>query len=182
MLRLAGEEADGVVLVNATPTAIAAMLQRFWAGVDARGGDRAAVDVVCRVGVALDEDDAALRTLLRREVAGYGSTQAYNAFFARQGFRPEADAMRAAWARKDGQAAAAAVSDAMLDALFAFGDAGRCRARLEAYYAAGVRTLVVMPLSAREAQARREAVWRTIEFAAAELAPQALSGSSPGQH
>jgi alkanesulfonate monooxygenase SsuD/methylene tetrahydromethanopterin reductase-like flavin-dependent oxidoreductase (luciferase family) len=108
--------------------------------------------------------------MLRRHLASYGSTRAYNAFFRRQGFAAEAEALRAAWEQRDGRAAAAAVSDAMLEEVFVFGDAARCRARLEAYYAAGVRTPLVLPLSAREGPQRRDAILSTIEFAAREFA------------
>jgi probable F420-dependent oxidoreductase len=166
MLRLAGEHADGVVLVNVSRRVIGSMLESFWEGVDASGRNRQIVDVVCRIGVAVDEDTAELRTMLRRHVASYGSTRAYNALFRRQGFAAEAEAMRMAWERRDGRAAADAVSDAMLEDLFVFGDADRCRAQFEAYYAAGVRTPLVMPISAREGPRRREAIMSTIEFAA----------------
>jgi probable F420-dependent oxidoreductase len=166
MLRLAGAHADGVVLVNVGPRMIETMLQTFWAGADASGRDHRPLDVICRVGVAVDEDSAELRADLRRHIASYGSTRAYNMFFQRQGFETEARAMRAAWEQRDGKAASAAVSDAMLDELFVLGDAERCRARLEAYYAAGVRTVLVMPMSARAGQQRRESILSTIEFAA----------------
>ena len=170
MLRLAGQRADGVVLVNVSRRTVGSMLETFWAGVDASGRERGMLDVVCRIGVAVDEDTEELRAVLRRHVAGYGSTQAYNAFFRRQGFAAEAEALRAAWEQRDGRAAAAAVSDAMLEEVFVFGDAARCRARLEAYYAAGVRTPLVLPLSAREGPQRRDAILSTIEFAAREFA------------
>jgi probable F420-dependent oxidoreductase len=170
MLRLAGERAAGVVLVNVSRSMLGSMLESFWEGVEASGREREAVDVVCRIGVAFDEDTEELRAVLRRHLAGYGSTRAYNALFRRQGFEAEAEAMRVAWEQRDGRAAAAAVSDAMLEELFVFGDAGRCRARLEAYYAAGVRTLLIMPLSAREPPRRREAILSTIESAAREFA------------
>ena len=170
MLRLAGERADGVVLVNVSRRVLGSLLERFWEGADASGRDRGTLDVVCRIGVAVDEDTEELRAMLRRHVASYGSTRAYNAFFRRQGFEAEAEAMRVAWEQRDGRAAAAAVSDAMLDELFVFGDAARCRARLEAYAAAGVRTPLVMPLSARAGARRRDAILSTIEFAAREFA------------
>src|SRR5918911_3793468 len=123
MLRLAGERADGVVLVNVSRRVLGSLLERFWEGADASGRDRGSLDVVCRIGVAVDEDTQELRAMLRRHVASYGSTRAYNAFFRRQGFEAEAEALRAAWEQRDGRAAAAAVSDAMLEEVFVFGDA-----------------------------------------------------------
>jgi probable F420-dependent oxidoreductase len=174
MLRLAGAAADGVVLVNVAARALPSLLGSFWAGVDASGRARAQVDVVCRVGVALDEDVDRLRPLLRRELAGYGSTRPYNAFFRRQGFAVEAEAIRAAWERRDGQAAAAAVSDRMVDELFVVGDADACRARLRTFVEAGIRTLLIMPVSAHtDEDGHRQSVLRTIEGVARELAPSA---------
>jgi alkanesulfonate monooxygenase SsuD/methylene tetrahydromethanopterin reductase-like flavin-dependent oxidoreductase (luciferase family) len=87
--------------------------------------------------------------------------------------------LRVACQQRDGLAAAAAVSDAMLDDLFVYGDAARCRAQLEAYYAAGVRTLLILPLSARAHPRRREAILGTIEFAAREFASRCTRWLGP---
>jgi alkanesulfonate monooxygenase SsuD/methylene tetrahydromethanopterin reductase-like flavin-dependent oxidoreductase (luciferase family) len=102
---------------------------------------------VQRIAVAIDEDEDALRRVFQRELAGYGRTSYYNDFFARQGYADEASEMREAWARGDGRAASAAVTQRMIDETFIFGTRQGCRDRLAEYRAAGVRTPVIIPVS-----------------------------------
>jgi alkanesulfonate monooxygenase SsuD/methylene tetrahydromethanopterin reductase-like flavin-dependent oxidoreductase (luciferase family) len=164
MLRLAGEVADGVALSYAALPGLPAQLAEAHAGLAAAGRQVADFDVVQRLGVAVDEDEEQLLPALRREIAGYGRSRAYNQSFARQGYPDEARGMWQAWQRRDGRAAMRAVSDRLLADTFVFGDVEACRARLAAYRAAGLRTPVVVPISvhpdARERQRRRR---RTLE-------------------
>ncbi|MFM7063349.1 MAG: LLM class F420-dependent oxidoreductase, partial [Actinomycetes bacterium] len=64
----------------------------------------------------------------------------------RAGFDDEIDALEAAHARGDREAAVAAISDRMVDAIDICGDARTVVAAVEAYRAAGVDHPVVMPL------------------------------------
>ena len=142
MLRLAGELADGVVLsfagLPAIPIQVAAL---------GRVGDGENFDVIQRLGVAVGEDEELLLPALRRELAVYGRSRAYNASFARQGYTAEAEGMRAAWARREWRAAAEAVSDRLVRDTFVFGSPEACREGLMAYSEAGLTTPIVIPIS-----------------------------------
>lgn len=167
MHRLAGSAAEGVVLVFNVPERTGELLGDFRAGASDVGRDPAELEVVAKVFVAVDEGLEDLGPQLRRFVTGYGIVPAYNALLARQGFRSEAEAMAGAWAQGRRSEAAAAVSDDLLRALFVFGDADHCRARLGDYLAAGVTTLIVAPITAAaDPRRRRERLQRTVEVVA----------------
>jgi probable F420-dependent oxidoreductase len=155
MIRLAGEIADGLILSQTALPGLPGLLEEFWAAVAESGRDQDDVDVVLRVAVAMDEDEDVLRAVFQRELAGYGRTKVYNQFFERQGYVAEADGIREAWSRRDGRAAAAAVSDQMMNEVFVFGTPGMCRQRLNAYCEAGVRTPVIIPVSVHPDQEER---------------------------
>jgi probable F420-dependent oxidoreductase len=149
MLRLAGEIADGVVLSFAGLGAIPAQLGEVSAHLPA------GFDVLQRVGVAIDEDEQRFRSAVRRELAGYARTQAYNASFARQGYAAEASAIQQAWQRGDARAAAEAVSDRLIADTYLFGTPEVCRDRLASYRQAGLRTPIVVPISLDPEPAQR---------------------------
>jgi probable F420-dependent oxidoreductase len=155
MFRLAGQVADGLILHNASPESVLNLLRDLNAGLASSGRDRSEVEVVFRVGVAINEDESTLFPMLRRDVASYASARPYNRFFARQGFAAEAAAIEAAWAARDGRAAAEAVSERMLRALFITGSANECRGRLDAVRHAGVDTPVIIPISSHPDPATR---------------------------
>lgn len=149
MIELAGEIADGVILSQAGRSALPTILEDYWMAVESSGRERDDVEVVQRIAVAVDEEEDTLRQVFRRELAGYGRTKFYNDFFVRQGLLEpeEASAMREAWARGEGRAAAATISDRMVEQCFVFGSADVCRARLAEYRRAGITTPVIIPVS-----------------------------------
>ena len=93
MLRLAGETADGALLNWATPEQIAVSRARINEGI-ARGGRAAgAVPVTMYIRVCIDDDVAAARQALGRQVLGYALGQpgipqdaGYRGLFGRMGF------------------------------------------------------------------------------------------------
>jgi probable F420-dependent oxidoreductase len=164
MRRLAGEIGDGIVMVFTTPEGTPALLEPVVDGARACGRDPGALDVVAKLFVAVDEDDADLRALLRRLVTGYGTVPAYNRMLASEGFDREARAMAEAWANGDRRGALAAASDELLERLFIFGDEAACLRRLREHADAGARTLLIAPVTAaRDPAERRARVRRTIE-------------------
>src|ERR1700719_3115179 len=66
MLRLAGELGDGVIVNFVTPETLPAMLDHTREGMRSVGKDPAKLDVVCRIILAVDEDEAVTRNLFRR--------------------------------------------------------------------------------------------------------------------
>jgi probable F420-dependent oxidoreductase len=172
MFALAGEIGDGVILVFNAAERTQRLLADAAAGARNAGRDPAQLDVVAKLFVAVDEDSAELKAMLRRLLVGYATVPAYNALLRRQGFVVEAEAMADAWARGERREALAAVSDELLHKLYVFGSAPECAARLEAYAAAGVRTPLIAPTTAAtDVDERRRKITRTIALAARTLAP-----------
>lgn len=170
MHRLAGAVGDGLITVFTTVEATPALLGDFHAGARDAGRDPASLGVVSKQFVAVDEDDEALRAMLRRFVCGYATVPAYNALIARQGFAEEAERMAAAWAEGRREDALAAVTDELLEALIAFGSADRCASRLRAHAGAGVTTLLIAPVTAvRDPVELRRRVRATVEQIGARL-------------
>ena len=147
MLRLAGEVADGVILYLFTPDGVKDALAQVHEGARAAGRDPSQIDVVMRIGVALDEDPAFLSYMLRRVTTSYAMVDVYNASLTRQGFGEEASTLARLWKEGDRDGAANAITDEMLDALYIAGDIDACNNKLQAFRDAGVTTPVLFPIS-----------------------------------
>lgn len=171
MFELAGAIGDGVLISLGAAHAVSKLLASFRQGAAGAGRDPGELDVWCRVLVAADEDGPELEQMLRRFLVGYGTVPAYNAHLANQGYEREAAAMAQAWAERRRADAVAAVSDGLLRGLVAYGSAERCVERLRAYRDAGVKTLVVDPVSAAPDPAERHRrVRRTVHIVQEGLA------------
>lgn len=151
MLRLAGREADGVLLSLVSPEDVPTMKAR----VGSEG------EVVLRVGVVPSRDRDRAREQCRRLVAAYLNVPAYAAMHESLGRGEEIAPLRSAWRAGDRKAALAAVPDSLVDALFVHGAPESCRERLEAFQASGVTTPIVSILPfTRDRDDLREALRR----------------------
>ena len=168
MLRLAGEIGDGVIVNFVTPETVAPMLDNTRDGMRAAGKDPAGLDVVCRIICAVDEDESVARTLFRRSLTAYVTVPQYNKFFREIGFDKEATTAIDAWNAGDRKKALETVSDEMVDQIFVFGSAEKCRRRLDDYARAGITTTALQFSSfAKTPEERRVKVLRAIERLAA---------------
>ncbi|HBZ71706.1 MAG TPA: LLM class F420-dependent oxidoreductase [Deltaproteobacteria bacterium] len=136
MLRLAGREADGVILGLLSAEDVARVVAILGEG----GGGK---DVVARIAVCPSADPRKAREVARRILATYLQIPVYGRFHDWLGrgelLRPMREAARAG----DREAARRALPDALVDALFVHGTPEECREKLGRFVAAGVRTLVV---------------------------------------
>ncbi|HZO83362.1 MAG TPA: LLM class F420-dependent oxidoreductase [Candidatus Binataceae bacterium] len=141
MLRLAGEIGDGLITNFVTPATLPAMLEHVREGRRAAGKDPAApLDVVCRIMIAVDDDEEKVRAELRRHLTAYVTVPTYNAFFREIGFEREARLALEAWNAGDRKAALASLPERMIEEIYVFGSVANCRRRLEQYLRAGVTT------------------------------------------
>ena len=148
MVELAGEMADGLILTTLTPSHVRVMLDHL---------GRADLDVVLTVPVVLDEPEA--REVVRESLAAYGVIDVYNRHLVRQGFEEEARMLHEAWERRSWKEAVGAVSDRMVDSLSISGDLAKCREQIAGYREAGVKTLLLAPVTrVTEPKARRERI------------------------
>lgn len=138
MLALAGDVADGVILTCVGADDLATVMPHV----------RAGQEVVAWITVCPSTDAALVRSIARARLAGYLASPAYE---AQQCWLGRGDLLAGVWqAWRAGEglaAAAAAIPDAVIDALVVHGDADACRAHLARFTAAGVTTpiLEVMP-------------------------------------
>ena len=136
MLRLAGAQADGVLLSLLTPEDVERVLPLV------REGGRAK-DVVLRMAVCPIEDAEHARAIGRRMLATYLNVPTYARFHEWLGRTELLKGLHDAWRAGDRTAAARAIPDALVDALFIHGSPDACREKIERFVAAGVTTPIL---------------------------------------
>jgi alkanesulfonate monooxygenase SsuD/methylene tetrahydromethanopterin reductase-like flavin-dependent oxidoreductase (luciferase family) len=138
MLRLAGEQADGVLL-NYLPASHVP-----WCVEQVRRGGNATIYANIHVGVG---DRAAAAPQARYDLFSYAVVDAYARSFTRAGFGHSVQAIRAAHRAGDRAGALAAVTDEMVDAINVVGDEALVADTIGGYRRAGVEVPVVFPLT-----------------------------------
>jgi alkanesulfonate monooxygenase SsuD/methylene tetrahydromethanopterin reductase-like flavin-dependent oxidoreductase (luciferase family) len=143
--RMAGELADGLLLVHCTAQRLSQMIRA--AHESARQfGRRPDVVSVCTTVQAYAHDDVKLaREAARAGMALYMGLPYYNRLLRNSGFAAEAKAGAAAWQKGDQAALAAAASDRLIDAVTLCGPASRCRERMAELGECGVDMIGIMP-------------------------------------
>ncbi len=140
MLRLAGREADGVIVnwlaADDVPTVVAEMR----AGAGAQACQRT---VAARVFVCPSEDAAAVRAVGRRAIAAYLNVTVYAEFHRWLGRAPVLRGMWDAWRGGDRKAALDAIPDELVDQLIVHGPAQACREHIRRYVRAGVDVPII---------------------------------------
>lgn len=167
-VRLTGEKADGWLPIYYSRTRGHVQTQDLEEGARAAGRSLKDVDVAPYLVSCVSEDVAAARALVRAQITYYvgGMGVYYNNLVRRYGFVEESARIKEMWAKGDRKAAAAAVSDALLDDVGLAGSPAQVRAKLEEYRARGV----TMPIIAVAHNAARDMVRTTLET----FAPKAV--------
>lgn len=142
MLRLAGREADGAILNWLASYDVAQCLEAM---------DSPVADVVARIFVCPTPDTEYARALGRTLISTYLTVPAYAAFHDWLGRGDALRGMHEKWAAGDRAGAAAAIPDEVVDDLVLHGTPEQCRAAVQAYADAGVRTPVIALLPTPEA-------------------------------
>src|SRR6202167_618237 len=164
MVLLAGKNGDGVMATFITPETVAPMLANTRDGIPAAGKDPTELDVVCRIICAVDEDEAVARTLFRRSLTAYVTVPQYNKFFREIGYEKEATIAIDSWNAGDRKKALETIPDEMVEKIFVFGTAEKCRRRLDDYAKGGITTTALQFSSfARTPEERRAKVLKAIE-------------------
>jgi probable F420-dependent oxidoreductase len=138
MLRLAGREADGVIINWLSAEDVATV----------KPAVEADIPVAARIFVCPSEDTDMVREVGRRMIAAYLNVGVYAAFHRWLGRGPALEPMWTAWEAGDRKGALAAIPDEVVDALVVHGSFDECRAHVGRYVANGVDipVMAVIPI------------------------------------
>ena len=126
MLRLAGQEADGVIINWLAPTDVSTIAKIV--NEAAGGADR---EVVARIFVCPSENATVVRAAAKFAVAAYLNVPVYAEFHRWLGRGDQLQGMWDAWSAGDRKAAVAAISDEVVDELIVHGSPEACRRRIQ---------------------------------------------------
>ncbi|HKD69733.1 MAG TPA: LLM class flavin-dependent oxidoreductase [Candidatus Binataceae bacterium] len=144
-VRMAGELADGLLLVHCTAQRLAQVIRATRESARQFGRRPDEVAVVTSVQAYVHDDVKLAKEAARAGMAIYMGMPYYNRLLRNSGFASEAQSGAAAWERGDKAALAAAASDRLLDAITIYGPASRCRERLSALGQTGVDMIGIIP-------------------------------------
>jgi alkanesulfonate monooxygenase SsuD/methylene tetrahydromethanopterin reductase-like flavin-dependent oxidoreductase (luciferase family) len=145
MVRLAGEVAQGALWANAARSHMAESIR-------ALPSDKVS-DPNFMIGnmvpTCIADDKAAAAAVNRRTLTGYVRLPNYQQYWIEAGFEEEMTAIQQAIAKKEEDRIPQLMSDRWLQQVTLYGTASEVRAGVEAWFDAGVNTLIVVPSSSR---------------------------------
>jgi alkanesulfonate monooxygenase SsuD/methylene tetrahydromethanopterin reductase-like flavin-dependent oxidoreductase (luciferase family) len=145
MTALAGEIAQGAVWANAARSHMPESLKAL---PDA-ARTRPDFFIGNMVPTCIDADRAAAAAVSRRTLIGYVKLPNYQNYWIEAGFEEEMLAIRKALAAGQEDRLPALMSERWLSQVTLYGSASEVREGVEAWYAAGVKTLIVVPSSTK---------------------------------
>jgi probable F420-dependent oxidoreductase len=148
MLRLAGAQADGVILNWLSAGDVPTVLDECGRG----------IDVAARLFVIPIEDQATARAIGRRMITAYLNVDAYASFHRWLGRGESLEPMWEAWRAGDRKRALEVIPDEVVDDLIIHGSYAQCREHIGRYISAGVTipALAVVPFGIDLEEAVRE--------------------------
>jgi len=148
MVELAGEIADGAVWANGARSHMATSLSHL--------PDRARSSPDFFIGdmipTCVSDDRVAAAAVNRKTLTSYVKLPNYQNYWIEAGYADEMTAIRGAIARNDDDGVRAAMSERWLSDVTLYGSPRDVRDGVEAWRAAGVRTLILVPSSTRGGQ------------------------------
>jgi alkanesulfonate monooxygenase SsuD/methylene tetrahydromethanopterin reductase-like flavin-dependent oxidoreductase (luciferase family) len=148
MVALSAEIGQGAVWANGARSHMAASL----AALPAAQRTDPAFFIGDMIPTCIDDDRAAAAAVNRRTLASYVKLPNYQNYWIEAGYEEEMTAIRAAVARREDDKIPSLMSDRWLRDVTLFGPASEVREGVEAWRAAGVRTVIVVPSSTRGGQ------------------------------
>jgi len=144
MVALSAEIGQGVVFANASRSHMKASLAALPA--DKRNDQNFFIGNM--LPTCITDDIAAAKAVHRRTLTHYAGLPNYRNYWKEAGYVEEMNAIEKALAENRPEDVPKYLTDAWLDDVTLFGPASRVREGLEAWYAAGVRTPIIVPSSA----------------------------------
>jgi len=149
MVELASEIAEGAVWANGSRSHMQASLAHLTPAQRAGGfyvGDM--------VPTCIDADREAAANVMRRTLSGYVALPNYQNYWIEAGYEDEMLAIRAALAAGERERIPGLMTDRWLSDVTLYGSAAEVREGVEAWYDAGVTSLVLVPSSTSGGQAK----------------------------
>lgn len=143
MVKLAGEIGDGVVFANASRSHMTASL----AALPEEKRADPAFAIANMIPTCISDDVEAAKTVLRKTLVHYALLPNYRNYWKEAGYVEEMDAVEKAAAEGRQADVPKYLSDRWLADSTLFGTATKVRDGIEAWYATGVRTPIVVPSS-----------------------------------
>jgi len=144
MVKLAGEIAQGAMWANAARSHMADSIRAL---PEAKRTDPTFM-IANMVPTCIADDRAAAAAVNRRSLTSYVRLPNYQQYWIEAGFAEEMLAIRQAIANKQEEKIPQLMSDRWLQQVTLYGTAAEVRDGIEAWYDAGVNTLIVVPSSA----------------------------------
>jgi alkanesulfonate monooxygenase SsuD/methylene tetrahydromethanopterin reductase-like flavin-dependent oxidoreductase (luciferase family) len=148
MVELSAEIAQGAVWANGARSHMAESLRHL--------PESARKDPKFFIGdmipTCIDEDRAAAAAVNRRTLVNYVKLPNYQNYWIEAGYQEEMEAIRAAIARKEEDRIPSLMSDRWLRDCTLFGPASEVRDGVEAWRAAGIKSVILVPSSTRGGQ------------------------------
>jgi alkanesulfonate monooxygenase SsuD/methylene tetrahydromethanopterin reductase-like flavin-dependent oxidoreductase (luciferase family) len=148
MVALAGEIAQGAVWANAARSHMPTSLGHLPA---AKRQDRSFF-IGNMVPTCIDADKSAAAAVNRRTLTSYVKLPNYQNYWIEAGFEEEMQAIRKAIAAGEEDKIPSLMSDRWLSQVTLYGSPAEVRDGVEAWYAAGVNTLIIVPSSTKGGQ------------------------------
>ena len=147
--RVAGEVADGLMPFLPSLDYLKQLLNATRESASAVGRDPAQLDCILSIPTFMSNDLGAAISAAKHNLAFFARLPNYRLQWRRCGFNAEMDAVAAAWKTGDRRAAAACISDDMVNQICIYGSPQMCRSQLAMFRAAGARLplLAVSPVN-----------------------------------
>ena len=157
---IGGELADGIMPFLPALSYLPGLLDAARNAATAAGRSADGVGCILSIPTFIADDLEQARSAARYNLAFFGNLPFYRKQWRRCGFVDEVNAMRDAWRSGSRRAAAACVTDRMVEQVCVFGPPARCREQLAAFHAAGAATpvLAVSPVNEDRLSATRKAL------------------------
>ena len=155
-----GELADGIMPFLPSRSYLTRLVEAAQRAAQRVSKDPSTLDCIVSIPTFLSDDLEQARSAARYNLAFFAQLPFYRMQWRRCGFVTEVNALQAAWQKNDRRAAAALVSDRMVDEVCVFGPPSLCREQLAAFRAAGTSMpmIAVSPVNEERLEATRKAL------------------------
>jgi len=155
-----GEVADGIMPFLPARSYLTHLVHAAKEAAQRAGKDPSKVDCIVSIPTFISDDLEQARSAARYNLAFFAQLPFYRKQWRRCGFVDEVNALQEAWKKNDRRAAAALVSDRMIDEVCVFGPPNLCREQLAAFHEAGAAmpVIAVSPVNEDRLTATRKAL------------------------